>query len=226
MLNYVAILLLVLAFKEPKSEEESKGQSHISYGEILKQAISIMRARPALRYAMLYLTVVPLAAVAMETVFLQPQAIALGIPLAGVGVVIMAAQFSNMAGATISYRVKEGFGETQIIYLAPYLIATSLFFLGLFQQLPALFFAAAISFFTALIRPVVMTRIQNEVSDSVRATIISMQSLIFAFVIAFIEPLLGYVADLRGLPAAYYLLAGGLVFILLLLFWRSRTRFP
>ena len=43
------------------------------YGAIVRQSIAMMRARPSLRYAILYLTVVPLAAVIMETFFLQPQ---------------------------------------------------------------------------------------------------------------------------------------------------------
>jgi MFS-type transporter involved in bile tolerance (Atg22 family) len=98
--------------------------------------------------------------------------------------------------------------------------------LGLFQTLPALAFAAAISFFTAILRPIVMNRIQGEVSDNIRATVLSVQSLIFAFVIAFIEPLLGAIADRSGFPATYFTMAGGLTLLVLLLFWRSRDRFP
>lgn len=224
-----AMLGIVLVFKEPKEGEEveaDRGKPKVGYWGIVKQALSLMRARPTLRYAILYMTMVPLAAVAMETVFLQPQAIALGVPLAGVGVVVMAAQFANMLGATASHRIKTALGEATMIVAAPFLIAASLVLLGFFQQLPALVFAATISFVTASLRPIVMSRIQSEVTDNIRATVLSMQSLMFAFVIAFVEPLLGYLGDLSGLPVSYFALAGGLVVFSSLLFWRSRTRFP
>lgn len=224
-----AMLGIVLTFSEPKAGEgveDGRGEAKTSYWNIVKQALSLMRARPTLRYAIFYMTMVPLAAVAMETVFLQPQAIALGVPLAGVGVVVMAAQFANMIGATTSHRIKTALGDAGVIVAAPFLIALSLGLLGFFQQLPALVFAATISFVTAALRPIVMSRIQGEITDNIRATVLSMQSLMFAFVIAFVEPLLGYLADLSGLPVAYYALAGGLVVLSALLLWRSRSRFP
>jgi hypothetical protein len=56
--------------------------------------------------------------------------------------------------------------------------------------------------------------------------VLSVQSLLFAFVVAFIEPTLGYIGDLSGLPTMYFTIAGGLVLLVLLLFWRSRPYFP
>ena len=225
-LSLLSMMGIVLTFKEPKSEEEKREQTKISYGAILKESFAILRVRPPLAYAILYLTLVPITAMAMETIFLQPQALALGVPLAGVGIVIMAAQFSNMAGSTLSHRAKTLFGEARTLYALPLLIAASLALLAAIQQLPALLFAAAISFFTALLRPIIMHRIQNEVPDTIRATVLSMQSLLFAFIVAIIEPLLGVLADQSGLSAAYFALAGGLALAMLLLFWKSRPQFP
>lgn len=131
-----------------------------------------------------------------------------------------------MAGATSSYRVRESIGEKWVISCGPLLIAASLILLGYFKQTPALVFAAAISFFTAILRPIVMHRIQSEVTDNIRATALSMQSLLFAFIVAFVEPVLGYAADQSGLSAAYYILAGGLVLYTVWLIWKSRPHFP
>lgn len=222
----LTMLGIVLTFKEPQREESSSGQIRLSYGEILKQSVAIMRARPTLRYAMAYLTVVPVTAIILETVFLQPQAVALGVPIAGVGLVVMIAQLTSMAGSTSSQRLKDRFGEVRIITIAPWLIVASLLLLAAFQVLPALLFAAAISFLTALLRPILMGRIQNEVSDNIRATVLSIQWLMFALLLAIVEPLLGYAADQAGLPAAYVLLASGLAILLLGLSWKGRHRFP
>ena len=72
----------------------------------MQQATCILRERPSLRYAMFYMTFVPMTAMILETVFLQPQAIALGVPLAGIGVVVMAMRFANMAGSASSNAIK------------------------------------------------------------------------------------------------------------------------
>jgi MFS-type transporter involved in bile tolerance (Atg22 family) len=87
---------------------------------------------------------------------------------------------------------------------------------------PALLSIAVISFVTAVLRPLVLNRIQNEVSDDVRATVLSMQSLMFTLLLAISEPILGVIADRSGLPAAYIMLAGSLGMLTLFLFWRSR----
>jgi hypothetical protein len=54
---------------------------------------------------MVYLAVVPLASFMIESVFVQPQALALGVPLAELGVIVMAVQFTAMAGSAWSARI-------------------------------------------------------------------------------------------------------------------------
>jgi predicted MFS family arabinose efflux permease len=185
----------------------------------------MMRARPALRYPMLYLALVPLAALIMETFFLQPQAVALGVPLAGVGVLVMATQLTNMAGSTWANRIAARVGEGRVLYIVPAIIVFSLILLAAFQVLLSLLTIAAISFVTAVVRPLVLNRIQGQVSDDVRATILSTQSLMAMLLISIGEPTLGLVADRSGLPAAYAALAGGLGILVLFLLWTSRHHF-
>ncbi len=181
---------------------------------------------PTLRYPMMYLALVPVASLIMETVFLQPQAVSLGVPIAGVGVVVMAAQLTNMVGSTWSDRIKARFGERRVLYTAPLLIISSLMALAALQVLPALLLIAVISFLTAVVRPLLMSRIQNEVSDQIRATLLSMQSLMFTALLAISQPTLGFIADQSGVPAAYLGLASGLSILVVFLFWKSRCHFP
>jgi predicted MFS family arabinose efflux permease len=196
------------------------------YGAIVRQSIAMMRARPSLRYAILYLTVVPLAAVIMETFFLQPQAIQLGVPIAGVGIVVMALQIANMAGSAGSQRIVARSSEGRVIYAAPGLIVCSLILLAALQTVPALLFIAIIGLLTAVLRPLMMSRIQVEVPAAIRATILSMQSLMFTLLLTLGEPILGTIADHAGLPAAYVALAGGLSILVAFLLWRGRANFP
>ena len=225
-LSFVMTFGIVMTLKEPQTEEKSAGQSRTSYRQILRQAITLMRTRPTLRYPIMYLALVPLTATLMETFFLQPQSVALGVPIAGIGVVVMATQIMNIAGLTWSDWIKAHMGERQVLYAVPLVIIASLLALAALQVLPSLVFIAVISFATAILRPLVLSRIQNEVSDNIRATILSMQSLMFTLFLAMGEPILGLIADRSGLPAAYIVLAGGMGVMVLCLFSVSRSHFP
>lgn len=217
-LSLFLILGIVLTFKEPQTKEKTDGQVRKSFGAILHQSLRLMRTRPMLLYPMIYLALVPIASFITETLFLQPQALSLGVPLAGIGFLIMAVQLIDMVGLNWSDRLKSLFGEGRLVFTTPLLIFASLILLALFQRLPVLIFIAVIGFSTSVIRPILLNRIQNEVSDDVRATIISMNSLMNTVIAAISQPTLGWTADQFGFPTAYFAFAGSLGMLMLVLF--------
>jgi MFS family permease len=220
-LSLLVMLGIVLTLKEPQTKAQSNGTARRSFDSILRQSLTLMRARPALLYPMIYLALVPIASFITETLFLQPQAQLLGVSLTGIGLLVMAAQLTDMLGSNWSDRLRARFGEGRLITIAPAIILASLIVLAVFQKLPVLIFIAVIGFFTSVIRPILLNQIQNEVSDEVRATIISMNSLMNTVIAAISQPTLGFVADQSGFPAAYLGFAGGLGILLLLLFWKG-----
>jgi MFS family permease len=176
-----------------------------------------------LRKAVLYLAIIPLAAILMETFFLQPQMIVLGVPLVAVGVIIMAVQLANMLGSAWSGSIQKRFGADRTLSRAPLFILASLLLLALLQIFPALIFVGVISFITSVVRPLLMSRIQHDVPDNIRATVLSMQSLMFTALFTVSEPVLGFAADHFGLPIAYVGLASGIGILLLILVWKNRS---
>jgi hypothetical protein len=80
--------------------------------------------------------------------------------------------------------------------------------------LAALLLIGVMGFVTAAVRPILVSRMQQELSDDSRATMLSMQSLTFTVVAALSQPTLGVVADSFGLPAAYVALAGAISAVL------------
>ncbi len=150
----------------------------------------------------------------------------MGVPIAGIGVIIMGLQMANMVGANWSDWLSARVGEERILYATPVVIVTSLLLLAALQVLPTLLFAAMISLVTAVQRPLLFNRIQGEVTDSIRATLLSMQSLMFTIVAAIAQPTLGLIADRAGLPVTHITLAGSLGLLSMLLFWSSRGHFP
>lgn len=225
-ISLLIALAVILTFRESQTREKSDAQAASSYFAVLWQVLALIRARPTLRYPLFYLALVPLIAGMMEIVFLQPQALALGVPIAAVGVLVMIVQITNMAGAAWSYRIKTYFGETRVLYTAPAVIVSGLILLAALQIFPALAMIALIGFVTSVLRPILLNRIQGEVSDDIRATLLSVQSLLFTLLLGASEPFLGAIADHSGLPAAYIVLGGGFALLMLLLFWRSRAHFP
>nr|AUN37645.1 putative integral membrane transport protein [uncultured bacterium] len=225
-ISMMLMLGVVLTFREPHviSKTNEASEARPSYAQILRQSLTIMRTRPTLRSAVLYLTIIPLAAILMETFFLQPQTLSLGVPLAAVGVVVMAVQIANMLGSAWSDRIQKRFGADRTVSRAPLFIIVSLLLLAALQIFPALIFIGFISFITSVVRPLLMSRIQAEVPDNIRATVLSMQSLMFTALFTVSEPLLGFTADHFGLSIAYVGLAAALGLLLLALVWKRRPR--
>lgn len=224
--GYVLIVALVLSFHEPPTEAPAEPRRHVGFVAPLRQAFTLISTRPAVRFAMLYLAVVPLAALILETLFVQPQAVAVGVPLAGVGVVVMALQLATIVGASCADRVARRLGEGPILVATPLVIIGCLLLLAAWQVAPALSAMALLSLVTALQRPIAFNRIQAEVADRMRATLLSVQSLLFTLLAALAQPTLGFIADRQGLPASYLVLAGslGLACPLLILAGRGRIR--
>jgi MFS family permease len=223
MLCFLAMFVVTLFFREPRHEANADEAKRLTYGQVLRQAVKMMKVRPVLRLSIFYLVLLGLSGVLLETVFLQPQALTLGVPLAAVGVVVTGVHLLNILGSSTAYRVRARLGESTVLLVAPMLIVVCLVALAALQSLPALGFVGVVGLLTNLARPLAMGRLQQEADDNVRATLLSLQALLFTLVIAVIEPTMGVIADRAGLPAAYFVLALILTLLLTLLYskgWR------
>jgi MFS family permease len=225
-LSLLMMFGIALTFQESSTNGKAKGQTRLSYKEVLRQSIVLMKARPTVRYPMIYLALVPVVALMLETLFVQPQALRWGVPIAGIGIVIMGLQMTNIAGASWSDWLGKRLGQRLLLYATPLLIIISLILLATLQIFPALFFIILISFLTAAQHPVVLSSIQAGVSDDARATLLSMQSLMGTGVAAIAQPTLSLIADQAGLPTMYVVLAASLGMLMLFFFWASRHHFP
>jgi len=225
-LSLLMMFGIALTFQESSTNGKAKGQTRLSYKEVLRQSFVLMKARPTVRYPMIYLALVPVVALMLETLFIQPQALRWGVPIAGIGIVIMGLQMTNIAGASWSDWLGKRLGQRPLLYATPLLIISSLILLATLQIFPALFFIILISFLTAAQHPVVLSSIQARVSDDARATLLSMQSLMGTGVAAIAQPTLSLIADQAGLPTMYVVLAASLGMLMLFFFWASRHHFP
>lgn len=215
-----AVLIILFTLKEPKIERKETENTRMRYDEMVRQSVKVIRAHPRLRFAVLYLTVIPIAWFGMGVLFLQPIAISLGVPIALIGVVVMMVNGASMAGSILADRTEKHFGKKRILYSVPVLLIICLIFIGAIQTVLVLLIVAVLCFLAVLTEPLVKDIIQNEVPDEIRATVLSMQSLLSTLFIAIMEPILGFIADHFGLSGTYYTLAGLFGIFCILLFWK------
>jgi MFS family permease len=193
---------VVLTFKEPRQADPAQS-SRTDYRTVIRQSASLMKTQPALRHAILYLMLVPLASFALMVIFLQPQALELGVPVAAMGLLVMVGNGAGVVGSLGAFQAEERLGTGRVMAGVPLLILLGLVFMTVFQTPAVLLVYALISLLTALVRPLILNIIQHVTSDEIRATILSFQSLLFTLAIAVVEVVLGLTADTWGLPAVY-----------------------
>lgn len=218
----LAMLGVVRTFQEPAVGKLLDGLTRPSLRTVVQHAIAVVRKRPAVRFPVLYLALITVASVMVNALFLQPQALAFGVPIAAIGAVVLVMQIASIAGATWSRSISTRLGDERLLVAVPALITISLLLLATVPVVAVLLCIAAVSFVTAVVSPVVLNRIQHEVSDEIRATMLSVQSLFMSLFLAMAQPTLGAIADRSGLPAAYLVLAGAFCIVMVALFWSRR----
>jgi hypothetical protein len=228
-LLYVALLLpamaLVWSFEEPPREPVGTGKT-AGYWSIVGSAGHTIRTQPGLQYALLYSGLLPLAGYIVTIVFLQPHARALGLPLASMGLLIVDWQMTRVAGAAASPWLLARCGETLLLRLVPIPLVLGTLGLGLFHSLWGIALFGIVGFASAVATPVIENCILRQTPGSIRATIMSVDSLVFRAITAATEPGLGWLGDKYGLAATFLALGSGVGVSMLgvLTLWARRQR--
>ncbi len=213
--------LLVLSYKEPPRQADGATGQILGYRETIAVTYQAILNRPNLRYVLLYSNLVPVAGMAITITLIQPHAIALGIPLAALGILTMLISLVRVLGSLSSHRIAERLGSWRWLRLAPFLVVAGLLGLGV-GSLASLGLFALTVFASPAVRPLIENIMLRQSPGSVRATILSVDNLIFRLLLAFLELAAGYIGDLFGLPAAFTSMAlvVGIALGLVLWFWQ------
>ena len=216
-----AALGCVMLFDEPRRGAQAHAHAP-SLAGIVRQAMALMRSNPALRTLMLFMPVLAMGSYVAEYVFLQPQARALGVPVAAIGFLQASVQGISMTALTLSSRVAGWLGRNRVIMLAPVVVISGLLLMSAFQVLPVLSCVGAITFASTVVRPLISAKTQGLVPNEVRATILSTSSMMFSMMAGITQPIIGLVADNFGFSTAYAGLAALLALVLGSIFMRGR----
>jgi MFS family permease len=201
-------LATVLTLHEPGQASPGTPGAGGSFVQSAAQAWRVLRDQPSLRRLTGFLALVPLAALILETLLVQPQALALGVPVVGLGIVVMALQLASVAGSVTADRAGRRLGGTRTLVACGIAVTSGLVGIGAIGGYGILGLYLVISFTTGVLQPIALAQVQEHVTDTARATVLSVQSLLATAVAAFAQPLVGLASDRAGMPAAYFVLAG------------------
>jgi MFS family permease len=226
-----AILLLValgLVWSLYEPPPATTGQSHTSarYLATLRHTAQCLRQQAQLRYMLLYSALMPLAISIVGVVFLQPHARALGLPIAAMGFLVLGLHGVRSLGAAAAHRLASRCGETTWLRLMPGVVFLAMLGLGLVPTVWGLGFLAVVGLATSAVTPVIEAMILRHAPAEVRATILSVDSLLFRLLWAVVEAGLGVLGDAYGLPTAFLVLGigSGISLLVVLTLWGRLPR--
>jgi len=212
---------LVMTIREPPRFEEV-GERPLTYLSNLRVAVGVAARRPAVRALLLLsaaFTVVPLV---VYYFLLQPYALAVGLPLASLGTVVVLVQLTTVVAAWLAHRAGQRFELKGIVMICAAALVVACALLGLAPSVPSVALMLVVALVPALVGPLLSARINDLIPSAQRATILSLSALIAELGTAGLVPLLMGSADLLT-PALAVALSAALfaaVAVPLLLLWR------
>ena len=190
--------------------ERRKMKGHTSFGQIFRIIRFAVKDHKGLRAAILYSSVMGTATLTMAW-FVQPYFVHLALPLAFYGILI---PLLNMATGIVSmqaYRVEQRLGRKGVILFVAAGIPAGYLCMGMFGSLAGLVFLFLFYGVRGVATPVLRNQINEITPSDIRATVLSIRSLIIRLAFALLGPILGWQSDRAGLPSALW--GGGLFFL-------------
>lgn len=202
-------IIFVLMLKEPPYEPDPETGERIKYGRAISMTLAALKKSPNLRMVMLYRNLLPIGGTLVLVTFFQPHAVEIGIPIGWIGVYLFTFRLFRMTGAAAVGRVEKTLGIWRWLLLAPWLVLVGLLSLGMIETWAGLLAFGLAMFSTELTGPITEGIVMKSTPSAVRATVLSVDMLIFYFFQSLVEPGLGILAQNEGLPLMFIVLGVG-----------------
>ena len=213
--------LLLFSIKETPYEPHPETGERISYRLALSTTFQAIKQNPNLRYVLLYSSLIPLAAVMLGNVFMQPYAVSIGFSIGALGWIIFGMHAVRMVGSYSASALVKTFGEWRWLRFVPLLVVFGTLGLSLINSWLGIAVFALVGFGATATRPLIETLILRNAPGTVRSTILSIDMMIFNLFIVLVEPGLGLIGDRWGLPVTFLVMTGfSLITLgLVVIFW-------
>lgn len=202
---WVVALAVAFALQEPKAEKGPHISSHLS--EALRISRYGLIEQKQIRATMVFGVLLGLASF-YPVWLVQPFMQQCGVPLAWFGPVWAGANLTVAFCAYHSHWVFDRLGLTRICLLFIGLIVLAFAGLGLTSMVGSFLFYYLLTAMRGLQGPIIRSFLQRDATRHMRASILSLYSLMFRVGYVVSGPVIGWISDARGLQTAFIILAG------------------
>jgi MFS family permease len=222
-----AATILVLTVREPPRHGD-EGEKPLTYWNNLRAAVGIAARRPLVRAILLMSATFSVVPLVVYYFLLQPYALAVGLPIAALGVVVVLIQGTTVTASWLAHRAGRRFELKRIVTLSAIFLIGATVALGVAPSIPSVGLMLVVALVPALVGPLLMARMNDLIPSGQRATILSLGALIAELGTAGLVPLLLGLADALTAPLAIGLSAVlfGVVVFPLLILWRASEPRP
>ncbi|HLO02375.1 MAG TPA: MFS transporter [Symbiobacteriaceae bacterium] len=191
--------VLCLGLVEAPVQRTGKRSSGVA-GQV-RVAVSILFKQRILFLLMLFSALTAGMAFILKQSFFQVYAKAIDLPITLFGVLSFTMVLAGMAGSAFSGRLRTS-GRRLGLLVPACLMGVAFLGLGIARNLTGISLLLIIPFLSSLLRPALLAAINQGVESEVRATVLSVNSLLWSVVLAVVSPVAGWLAD-RSLQSAF-----------------------
>lgn len=201
----VPAIVLACTLQEPKFHKENKRKPTLA--EIISTVKYALHDNKPIKWLLIYSAVIGAGTITM-TWFTQPYFAQVGLPLSLFGVVWAGLQFSVGFFSLSAHRVERFVGRKNILIALIILVTLGYILLGLTSMIGGIVFIIIFYFVRGMNGPLLSEYVNKLTVPAVRATILSLNALLFRLIFAVMGPIFGFVTDRYSLRMALFCCAG------------------
>jgi len=195
-------LILTLLLKEPPRPVQNDDSSKDDTRGNLKGVVSLIRQRPGLGFLILHSGV--FSALTLCAVwFIQPFALQQGLPLAWYGLYWALLNATASASSFLSWRFSQRFTKPVLISLPIPLGCLIWLLIAYLKDWYALIVLFGFYILRGIVGVIYRDWVQQMTESHIRATVLSLQSMVTRILFCLIGPLLGFIADHYSMSTAF-----------------------
>lgn len=204
---FLSSALISFTLVEPKRHKADNSQGNIK--KILKTVRYALHEHLEVKWLIIY-SAVASAAIFNMVWFIQPYFEMVGLPLVWFGLTWAVLQFSVGGFSLLADDIEKKWGRKKTLVSLIFWASSGYFLLSLFDAIWAILFIFLFYFARGINTPVIGDYVNKLIPSDIRATVLSVKSMLMRLIFVIVGPIMGWVSDLYSLQTA--LLVSGLIF--------------
>jgi len=217
----VPAIIIALTLKEPKFHKENKRKP--TFNEIIKTVKYALHDNKPIKWLLIYSSVIGAATITMAWL-IQPYFMRVGLPLYYFGFMWAVLNFSVGFFSLSAHRVESIVGRKNILISLVLLVTVGYIALSLIGAIWGIAFIFIFYFVRGMNAPLLGEYVNRLTEPAVRATLLSLNALLFRLIFAIMGPVFFFLTDKYSLK--YSLLSCALFFFItgiVSLFWLAKS---